>query len=304
MLITATANGETQVYEAISKSSLSGWAFWVPYEDNAISYEWAHANNWAVPGGIAKPTAVGSGFRDEELSEEVWNGGHSFSSYQEEPLLPPNLAEKVGEAVQSFKESNLYRKDLWLRETFSEIIGEKHEDNWYSYAGIYLLYGTYITRYVKTTNRNYPVRLSKAPCKNREELSENVVILDDGCGSPLPDWDPSRWKGGGGGGGGGRGGSRRRKIKKSPAIWSQQMCCRCEIIADLLDRQTEQVKQLLESQNKEIGAGLTAQTEFLKEQMVALAPKGFDYKPIWSGQRDVVHDVINALWNGVPFNLE
>jgi hypothetical protein len=165
---------------------------------------------------------------------------------------------------------------------------------WYNYVGLHRFYADFYSLWIWNIRSVDRVIFGLWECKDGEpSLQENEHELGKRCPDPLPRTNTF------GGGGGGGGSTRRRGGGK------RNMCgCDCETIADLLYAQSKQIKGMFEDQNKELGESFTEQTKFLQEQMVALAPKGFDYKPVLDGQQDVKHDIINALWNGTPFNLD
>jgi hypothetical protein len=72
-------------------------------------------------------------------------------------------------------------------------------------------------------------------------------------------------------------------------------CCDCAAIADMLAQQNVAIKAMFDGQNIEIGESMTDQTKFLQDQMIALAPTGFDYQPIFNKIEDGVVDI----WNGL-----
>jgi hypothetical protein len=113
-------------------------------------------------------------------------------------------------------------------------------------------------------------------------LQSNQREVGERCPPPLPNLSTYSPKYG----------KPRRYARRSNQM---SKCCDCAAIADMLAQQNVAIKAMFDGQNIEIGESMTDQTKFLQDQMIALAPTGFDYQPIFNKIEDGVVDI----WNGL-----
>jgi hypothetical protein len=295
-IITAEISAETQEWVWIGHS-WPGRAFWVPRAENNISYSWAYRNDWMVPPWLSKPTEIGDSFQSDELPSSVFETGQPVSYSTKSPGNIEAIKNLIPSTdIDHFEKSGFSSTQSSITENSREIIGAKHRDEWYSYAGLYLLYTTWVQPFVKMTTTRHYIRFRKNTCPNKDSLPEGVIVLREDCGMPLPpNLSPS------GGGSNFQWVQFQKKPKKRTKIekngrWEEMAgCCSCAAIADMIAQQSVQIKEMFDAQNLQIGETLTDQTKFLQEQMIAGIPDGFDYEPIF----DKIDDGVNRIWNGL-----
>lgn len=272
-------------------SEYSGFRSWCPR--HAIGYYWAHANEWRDPSGeygLSRCENSAIGFVAEGMNLEAIKAAAGVRTTEINDI---SLLYSIPQAaIDEFKAGNQPSTSSRLLESYTwDIIAiESSGQDWYSYAGIYLLWGDYVRTWAQSKLTRIWYRLSRASCLDKDNPPSGSIVVDADCGKPLPYGSP-----GGGGDSSGGGSARYQRNKKRRELIEMNGCCSCASIADMLAQQTANIKEMFDKQNIEIGETLTEQTQFLQDQIIATIPKGFDYQPIFNK----IEDARNDIWNGL-----